>query len=868
MMQRLQIQEDWANILGVGTIGNLINVIAEGNAELARYLEYLYNEKKWRNARNMSSLTHQADLISYKRQLPKSAIGYVVISHTDLNGITRLPNFGTVFFDLDQTSDFDELIQNHNASYIEKSALVPWTSDQNYIIPEGTTFRTSKGVSYFSIETVESRALKEPFSAIKSNPTKYADFIKGGGWNGIKYIKVPVIQGRKVDVNFGRAKGTRFESFSIDALNIENASNIISDRYFKVKVTPILMHQGQQSDLVTEVWERVENIRLAGPYDKVFESKILNDENKVLIKFGDGITGQMLPKNANVTVDYLETLGERGNVNERFQITQMILPPGMTQVDPRINVQTNFLGVTNIAPIMGGKEIENEDEIRMNAPPSYLTSYAIATKGSYYEQILKNSPVNLLHCRIFQSNIFTTDSYGVDEIKQTYVSNIENSVLQEISMNKNALLITAIRSNGEKLIDARNELIEPLIKAFQDSKSPNDSFDYIEPNMIEVRPNIIINTTETITENEIQQNVVPKILEKYSIFNTGFEKPYFKSDIIDIAQSFGFNKYSETFLEAKTTASNIPIILTRDNYDMILSDSAINENRTLLAFPFKFDRLFAQNKLNPGFKNYKVKQPYVIRADILYREDPTNNRTFFLFDERTDLQKRLTLKEAERYGIDEETQIPIFEILKYSNFSDELLFFNNFSEFFYNQQVRTAQFNFIERITSPSYLYQMKQFNIEPYELRPLYIDELGKNKIFDIREVPNGEKVSFNLETRDDIIGQQCFRKNKQYVDKCKLIFNENYDDPDSSLYANGYLILPLGKVFNSSNINTLRILFRNMIELEPMALEMAKLLSDQFTINVYAQPMEDKLECENPFDIIYSNKNNILVQKNYLKS
>ena len=82
IMTRLQVQEDWANILGVSVIGNLIDVIAESNAELARYLEQLYNEKKWRNARNMSSLTHAADLISYKRQLPKSAIGYVIVSHT------------------------------------------------------------------------------------------------------------------------------------------------------------------------------------------------------------------------------------------------------------------------------------------------------------------------------------------------------------------------------------------------------------------------------------------------------------------------------------------------------------------------------------------------------------------------------------------------------------------------------------------------------------------------------------------------------------------------------------------------------------------------------------------------------------------
>ena len=118
MMQRLQIMEDWANIMGVGTIGNILDVVADETAEVARYLEYLYNEKKFRNARNLSSITHLTDLIAYKRSLAKSAIGYVIVSHNDLEGISRLPNFGSAFFDLDQSSDYDEIIKNTKASYI------------------------------------------------------------------------------------------------------------------------------------------------------------------------------------------------------------------------------------------------------------------------------------------------------------------------------------------------------------------------------------------------------------------------------------------------------------------------------------------------------------------------------------------------------------------------------------------------------------------------------------------------------------------------------------------------------------------------------------------------------------------------------
>ena len=861
------MHEDWATIIGQGTIGNLLTTISEGNAELARYLEYLYQEKKWRNARNMSSLTHLADLIAYKRSLPKSAIGFVIVSHNDINGISRLSNFGTTFFDLDQSSDYDNLTQNLTATNMEKSALVPWTADTGYIIPEGTIFKSGTGVSYFSVETVESRALKEPFSAIKANDTKYADFIKAGGWNGIKYLKIPVIQGEKRSVEFGTARGARFESFSIDVLNVENASNLISEKYFKVSVTPQIPSIGNNDYVAakTEVWEPVIDIRIAGPYDKVFEYKILNNEDKVLIKFGDGITGQMLPAGALISCNYLETLGTAGNLEERYQIVQMVMPPGFNQIDPRFNVQTTFLECTNIVPIMGGKDIEDEDEIRVNAPPSYLQSYSIATKASYLNQIIKNSPINLLHCRIFQSSIYETESYGRKPNELPYLSNVgEHSVLQEVSMVRNALLVTAIRSNGTKLDSPETELIEPLIKAFNDRISPNDSFDYIEPNMVEIRPNIIVNTTETLTENEIKNNIMPQILDKYSIFNTDFEKPYYKTDIIDIVQNFNFSKYSSVFLEAKAKVNYMPTILSRVG----MRYTAINDKKSLFAFKFNFDPIFAQNQLGAGFKNFTQKAPYLLRADILFRNEPTKNRSLFLFDNRTKLQDPFPLMEAENLPINENQILPIIEDTEsYSNF-ENITFYNAYSENFVNHQVRTAQYNFIDRITSNSYVYQMKQFNSEPYEIRPLLLDASGKNKIFNVNEVPGDERVSFNYEETANILGQQCFRKNTQFIPRCKLLFNENYNMPKDQNYAYGYLIIPISYILTSTEISQFLIMFENYPGFEEMSEEFARFFNDQFTINVYAVPVQDEFTTENPFDILYSTKENILIQKNYLSS
>ena len=120
--RRFEKQTNGAQIADQGTIDALFKAQSEVDAEYIRYLEYLYNETKLKNCRNISSVTQMAELVAYKRQLPKSAIGYVIVSHTDIDGKNRLQNFGTSFFDLDAPSDYDDLYKNPNATAAEKSA--------------------------------------------------------------------------------------------------------------------------------------------------------------------------------------------------------------------------------------------------------------------------------------------------------------------------------------------------------------------------------------------------------------------------------------------------------------------------------------------------------------------------------------------------------------------------------------------------------------------------------------------------------------------------------------------------------------------------------------------------------------------------
>jgi hypothetical protein len=296
------------------------------------------------------------------------------------------------------------------------------------------------------------------------------------------------------------------------------------------------------------------------------------------------------------------------------------------------------------------------------------------------------------------------------------------------------------------------------------------------------------------------------------------------------------------------------------------SNESVREEGTLLAFKFQFDSIFAQNQLNAGFKNYRQKSSYLIRADLIFK-NANKSRSLFLFDNRTDLQDEIPLMDAELLPIDKQIQIPNNKIYSFRNFENDINFQDSYSNYFSNQQVRTAQFKFIDRITSDSYVYQMKKFNIEPFEIRSLLVDENGLLKQFPKEEVDPTLQMSLNLK-EEEIVAANCYQKNSLFIHNCKIIFNENYNTPNSKDFASGYVVLPIFNVLDFDDRENLFNMLKNINEFEKIAEYIQKMLQDQLTINIYAQPVMDTFECEYPFDIIFSNRDNILIQKNFLAS
>lgn len=842
MLERLRMSEDWAKISGNGTIGNIFSTIAEGRAEDARYLEFLYGEKKWKTAMNFSSLTAQGDLLSYKRNLPQSAIGYIIVSHTDENGVDRLANYGKYFFDINAASDYDNLEKNETASVEEKKALVPWTSDDVYQIPKGTRFLSSSGIEFISTATVTSNTLKTGWNSIASDPVALQNFYEAGGWNGIKYLKVPVIQGIQKSTSIGMTDGSRYQTMVIKTVDIENAANKISAEYFNMTI--------RKGD-IKETWVEIDNIKRAGPYDKVFEKKILADESGVKFIFGNGITGAIPVTGAIVTLNYLETLGAAGNVDMKYDITEMIFPNGFKLEDPRTNTTDSFLSCINISPIQGGKDIEDISLYRDNAPISYQKSYTTATVPNYLTKIKKYSPLNLMKIKVFPD-----ESFICEQVDST-IGDYTEEVLNEVSTIRSDFKITALLANGEVVpeSEAKETLVDPLILSMGESKSVADSISYVEPNLIKVAPSITVRSSDLNTiEEDIKDYVTVAVTNDFDIYNQDFNEPLNKSSIVSLAKQFSFSDAVNVSFDA----------IAKTDYDNIELLQIGTTGQHLLAIPFSFDKLFAQDKYNAGFKNCELNSDYLLKVDMKFKNDSSKeklNRTFFLYDNRIDESGDTTLQDAKTLQLDANIKIPSPKDLDITatsiGLTGGLQFYNEYEEGFYNRQVRVAQFPYLKEITDAEYMIRCKSFGSTPKENRPYETTDSGANKVFQSSQVSSDLRVSLSNTAGTDT--GSCYKKNTDYIDYVDIIFNENYEDPESEDYATGWFIIPLsymgfaaldGKTYDSSNPTNY--------------LEILKVCLNQYLdLKVMATPRSDDFYPAGYNDIIYIDAEDIKVKK-----
>lgn len=830
LIDRLRLSEDWALMLADGTISNLLDSISEGENELARYMEFLYLEKKWKTAQNFSSLEAQGDLLSYKRQLPQSAIGTVIVSHTDVDGQNRLANYGRYFFDINAISDYDDLSKDPNGTLEEKKSLVPWTNSTPYTIPKGTRFIASNGTEFVSTQAVTSKALLKPWSQISGNEQEKDTFFKSGGWNGIKYLKVPVIQGIVKRTSLGITSSRRFESFVLNSVEVDAAVNSISQDYFKV-------HLVDPRTNTDEVWVEIDSIKRANAYDKVFEKSILKDGRGIKLKFGDGISGKLPPNGFTVEIEYLETKGAAGNIDSKYSIQTMVFPKGYTQVDPRTNTNTTFLACTNISAIQGGRDIEQLSEFKVNAPKSYLKSYTTATVDKYVEMIKKYSPLNLLHVKVYPKKDIT--AFQVN----SGVENWKDRVFNYVDVVSNNLNLTTVLSNGEVIDEneAEEALLQPLMLSLNGQISQNDTFTYVKPNLIEICPSVKVRSSDlSISETEIYELVKTAFAMEYDIYNQEFQEPLYYSKLVELAKLFPFSDSVSILNEA---------VATVDYEHAYIEEFGASTKDYLIKIPFYFDKFFNSSQVLKGFKDCTVNSDYLLKCDLKFinsGSDGSNDRTFFLYDNRIDESGKTSIDEAKSLNMDGST-IPFDSILKSK-------FFKEYKDGFDSRQVRVAQFPFISRITDNKLMSAAKKPSTSPYEIRP-YVQDTSKgvNKTFTSSMV---ESTLQRATEPDGAIGSICFKANSDWIDYVDITFEQNTLDDRNS--GSGEFIIPF-KYLGLKNVNlalqeTNKEIFQEVLTSN---------LNQYISLRIYAQPKMVDFEPYKENDIIYLNEDYIKVEK-----
>ena len=845
MLSRLRVSEDWAMILHDGTAGSLISTIAEGFSELARYLEFALNEKKWRSAMNVSSLMHMAELISYKRQLPQSAIGYIVVSHTDAEGADRLGNLGKYFFDLDAASNYDNIEKSQSSSLSERKALVPWTSSLSYTVPQGTRFLSDTGIEFFATESVSSKCLTKGFSIITSDSSLKEAFIKNGGWKGIKYLKVPVMQGIQRSVSVGRTHRKRFECFKLETTSVDRASTSVTRQFFKVRI----VKKADDSNTVTEeIWEEIDKINRAGPLDKVFEKKISQDGTGIIIKFGNDIAGRIPPSDAEVFVDYVETKGYKGNISAKYSVNKMIFPSGYSMVDPRTNTISSFLSCTNNVSISGGKDIDSIENIRSDAPLSYLQSYTIATKEKYGYEIERNSPINILHW-----NLWDASSNTVKQLNSVVGLNTEDKLSDKVFVSGSIVNLSIIDATGSAPDeDTMNESVLPSIfSALQKISPPSESLCYKKANVVTVTPLARIKTSDiTTSESDIKNYVKSAISMSYDVSNQKFNSPIYSSKIIHDIKAISLVDSVSIMLEANAYYDYENAYLIPKDFNSLASQSDF-----LVAIPFEFSNIFMKSPIAAGFEDYKSQANYLLRVDLSFKNSANfdNDRTFFLIDHRKETDgEAIDSQTAKEYFVNDEKAFIKKQIIDTVS-NDTITMFRETDDNFRQRQVRIAQFPKITDITDAKFFSILESQTAEPSEIRPLVQSIDGKNLMFSSIYVNKELRSSLNGEAE---AGAICYKKDLRWIDDVDIIFHES--SSDDSLFGTIYLPLDYLK-FDESDIDV--SLYSSAEDNIQLSYQLSSLLKQYIGLRIAAVPKEKDISTYDEADFVYLDSDTMAV-------
>jgi hypothetical protein len=180
-------------------------------------------------------------------------------------------------------------------------------------------------------------------------------------------------------------------------------------------------------DGVWTEWEQVEDLYFS-EFDENTFSVRLNEDSNYDIVFGDGINGSSLKSGDIVSVYYLNSQGEEGEVSQGFLSGSMVIysTPHLNTILNDINSITYMVSselsdvtFTNSLPSTNSSEKETVDDIRTNASIFYQSQNRLISKNDFTSFVKNNysgiiSSVKVINNRDFlDSHIAYLSKIGV-----------------------------------------------------------------------------------------------------------------------------------------------------------------------------------------------------------------------------------------------------------------------------------------------------------------------------------------------------------------------------------------------------------------------------------------------------------------------
>lgn len=186
------------------------------------------------------------------------------------------------------------------------------------------------------------------------------------------------------DINgelIGTSNGLADQSFALSELVVHTSYAPGLNNYINYGVGDIRIFV--DNGLEYEEWQRVEYTMDYSSSDKVF-SVTVDENNKVQIIFGDGISGAIPPMSAAIKAQYVAGGGTIGNVPAGTLAVWGALPVG----EPEASSIRNNISVVNPYDATGGVDPESNDSIRYNAPRAMRSLNRAVTLQDYADLAL------------------------------------------------------------------------------------------------------------------------------------------------------------------------------------------------------------------------------------------------------------------------------------------------------------------------------------------------------------------------------------------------------------------------------------------------------------------------------------------------